>query len=79
MSSKPLLPASAQTPLLLAVDLLCAVFTGASIPQVLAREQRRRRRRDAAWVHYARCMEDFPELTGAAGAPSPSFSRYHRG
>ena len=80
MSSKPLLPASPQTPLvLLAVDLMCAVFSGASIPQLLARERRRRRRHEAARLHYARCMEDFPELTGAADDSSASFSRYQRG
>jgi len=55
--------AGSQTPLLLVLfDVSCALFTGGSVSRILSRERRRRQRREAASHHYARCMEDFPEL-----------------
>jgi hypothetical protein len=61
----PQLPvlAGGPTPLLLVIiDLICALLTGGSTSQILNRERRRRLRRKAATAHYARCLEDFPEL-----------------
>lgn len=55
--------AGSQTPVLLVfLDLICAALTGGSISQILNRERRRRLRHKAFKAHYARAMEDFPEL-----------------
>lgn len=57
--------AAVQTPfLLLFIDLSWAVLTGDSVSRILRRERRRRVRRQSASHHYARCLEDFPELSG---------------
>ena len=44
------------------IDLLCTFLTGGSVAKILKREQRRRLRRKTLSSHYARCLEDFPEL-----------------
>jgi hypothetical protein len=55
--------ASAQTSFLLVlVEVFLAVLTGDSASRVLHRARRRRERREAAMRHYARSMEEFPEL-----------------
>mgnify|MGYP003586785123 CR=1 FL=1 len=49
--------------LLVTLEVLCASVAGGSTADVLRRARRRSQRREAASRHYARSLEDFPELS----------------